>query len=131
MSDDEDRGESPDYEVGYRKPPRHSQYKLGQSGNLKGRPRRARNLSTLLGDALNERLVVTERGRRRTKSVLEVIVAQLLKQSLGANLKATAMTLSLVAQLESAAAAQGVAAEVLSEADHEVMRSLIERMKGD
>lgn len=27
-----------DYEVGYKKPPKHSQFKKGQSGNPKGRP---------------------------------------------------------------------------------------------
>jgi hypothetical protein len=31
-----------DYEVGYGKPPKHAQYKAGQTGNRKGRPRRAR-----------------------------------------------------------------------------------------
>src|SRR5215213_6143909 len=29
------------YEVGYRKPPRHTQFKPGQSGNPKGRPRQS------------------------------------------------------------------------------------------
>ncbi len=32
-----------EYEVGYKRPPKHTQFKLGQSGNMKGRPKGTRN----------------------------------------------------------------------------------------
>ena len=35
-----------DHDAGYGKPPRHSRFKKGQSGNPKGRPRGSRNFST-------------------------------------------------------------------------------------
>src|SRR6516164_11142205 len=57
-----------DYEVGYRKPPRHTRFNKGQSGNPKGRPGGAKNLSTLLSEALNEPVIVAENGGRRTIS---------------------------------------------------------------
>ena len=43
-----------DYEVGYGKPPRHTRFTKGQSGNPRGRPPGAKNLKTLLSEALNE-----------------------------------------------------------------------------
>ena len=57
-----------DYEVGYGKPPRHTRFKKGQSGNPRGRPSGSKNLKTLLNEALNERVVVTEEGGRRNTS---------------------------------------------------------------
>jgi hypothetical protein len=54
-----------DYEVGYGKPPCQTRFRKGQSGNPKGRTAGDKNLSTLLREALNEHVVVTENGRRR------------------------------------------------------------------
>ena len=41
-----------DYEVGYGKPPRHSRFVKGRSGNPRGRPPGTKNLKTLLSEAL-------------------------------------------------------------------------------
>ena len=48
-----------EYEVGYRKPPKHTQFKPGQSGNPKGYKKHLKSLKTLLMEALNERILVT------------------------------------------------------------------------
>ena len=40
------------YGIGYGKPPKHAQWKKGQSGNPKGRPRRDRNVSALVAALL-------------------------------------------------------------------------------
>jgi hypothetical protein len=40
---DPSTADTPDYEIGYRKPPKSSRFKPGQSGNLKGRPKGAQN----------------------------------------------------------------------------------------
>ena len=52
-----------DYEVGRGKPPVHSRFKKGQSGNPRGP--RPKNLPALLVEALNEPMVVTIDGERR------------------------------------------------------------------
>ena len=41
-----------DYEVGYGKPPKSGQFKPGQSGNPKGRPKGAKNFKTELATVL-------------------------------------------------------------------------------
>jgi hypothetical protein len=56
---------SSDYDVGYGKPPKSTRFKKGQSGNRKGRPRGSLNLKTDLEEELQERVTVSERGRKR------------------------------------------------------------------
>src|ERR1700739_4334618 len=69
------------YEVGYGKPPRHSRFRKGQSGNPRARPPGAKNLKTLLNDALNEPVIVTENGGRRKLTKREAIIKQVVNQS--------------------------------------------------
>jgi hypothetical protein len=52
-----------DYKVGPGKPPLHTRFKKGQSGNPLGR--QAKNLPALLIEALNQPVAITENGRRR------------------------------------------------------------------
>jgi len=70
MSPDNERH----YEVGYGKPPRHTRFKKGQSGNPRGRPCGSKNLSSLLSEALNEPVIVAENGRRRKISKRQAII---------------------------------------------------------
>ena len=70
-----------DYEVGYGKPPRHTRFKKGQSGNPRGRCAGSKNLSGLLSGALNELVVVAENGGRRKISKRQAIIKQLVNRS--------------------------------------------------
>ena len=54
-----------EYEVGYRKPPKTTQFKAGKSGNPKGRPRGSTNLATDLSAELSEQITVREGGQAR------------------------------------------------------------------
>src|SRR5438552_18856055 len=89
-----------DYEVGYGKPPRHSRFKTGQSGNPRGRAPGAKNLRTLLSEALNECVIVTENGGRRKVTKREAIIKQLVNQSATADWRAIKILLDLIREIE-------------------------------
>src|SRR5438128_9975421 len=76
-----------DYEVGYGKPPRHTRFAKGQSGNPRGRPSGTKNLKTLLSEALNEPVIVTENGGRRKVSKRKAIITQLVNGSATADFR--------------------------------------------
>lgn len=121
--------EAPDsYAVGYGKPPRHSRFRQGRSGNPKGRPPRSKNMATLLAKALSERVAVTENGRRRTITKLEVIVAQLVNKSAAADPRSMTMLIGLLQELDAAATTRNPEPEGFAHADERVLQGLRERM---
>jgi hypothetical protein len=97
MPSDDER----DYEVGYGKPPPHTRFVKGQSGNSRGRPRGAKNMKTLLSKALNELVVVTDNGGRRKVSKREAIITQLVNRSAKADFKAIQILLGMIRDIES------------------------------
>src|SRR5437763_14241407 len=65
-----------DYEVGYRKPPGHTRFTKGRSSNPRGRSPGAKNLKTLLSEALNACVIVSDNGGRRKIPKREAIIPQ-------------------------------------------------------
>lgn len=53
-----------DYAIGYGKPPVHSRFRKGRSGNPKGRPKGRANLKTDLLAELTETIVIREGDRQ-------------------------------------------------------------------
>jgi len=126
-SDDDAR----DYKVGYKKPPLHSRFKKGQSGNPRGRPRGAKNFSSMLNDALNQPVFVTENGRRRKISKRELGIRQLVDKFAMAEMQATKMLLGLMLERERLmAAAPPAARPSLGAADEKVIDNLLKRLRG-
>jgi hypothetical protein len=91
-----------DYPVGFGKPLKHTQFRKGQSGNPKGRPRGSKDIATLIDNELEERVSATENGRTKTVSKLTALVKQLVNQAVSGNLAATKMLLPQMERREEA-----------------------------
>jgi Family of unknown function (DUF5681) len=91
------------YAIGYGKPPAGRPFQKGQPGNPRGRRRDARNLTTSLRKALDDKVVVTDRGRRRRIAKRESQIGQLVAQ---ADPAATKLVLDPVAGDRAAGAAR-------------------------
>ena len=117
-----------DYEVGRGKPPVHTRFKKGQSGNPRGP--RPKNLPALLVDALNEKVVVTIDGERQEITKREAIVTQLVNESTRANLRATKMLTDMLKDAEKkAGAAPPPEPSPFAPTDKEVVKSFVERVR--
>jgi hypothetical protein len=75
-------------EVGYRRPPEHSQFKPGRGGNVKGRPKGARNFKTDLRETLNSLVKVTRNGKRTRISTQEAALLRLREKALSGDSRA-------------------------------------------
>jgi hypothetical protein len=84
-----------DYEVGYKKPPKHSRFKKGQSGDPAGRPRVGKDATTQLRAALDERVTVIENGRRVKISKLQAMLKQLANRAAQGDPRATQTVLRM------------------------------------
>jgi Family of unknown function (DUF5681) len=118
-----------DERVGYGRPPLATRFRPGQSGNPRGRPKGARNLSTIIAAALNERVAITENGRRRHISKLEAAVKQLVNRAASGEARATQLLLALAQANE--ARPTRADAEPFEEADAIVMAELARRLGRD
>jgi hypothetical protein len=121
-----------DYEVGYRKPPRQTRFTKGQSGNPRGRSPGAKNLKTLLSDALNEFVIVTENGGRRKITKREAIITQLVNRSASADFRALKILLDMVRDIEGQTEPASPETAEFSETDAKVLEQLRSRFsKGE
>lgn len=84
---DDDGNPDRDYEVGYGRPPKHTQFKPGQSGNRRGRPKKSKDLAKLIDAELDEIIPTGGSGRRKHMSKREALVKQLVNLAIKGNAK--------------------------------------------
>ena len=97
MSESDQTGGKPNGAVGYGRPPVNSQFKPGQSGNPKGRPKGSKNFATRFAEALSKPIRVRDRnnGKIRTLSKLDVMIEAITAKAMAGDPKAFATVIQL------------------------------------
>ena len=93
---------SASYEVGYRKPPRHTQFHKGQSGNPGGRPRRlpAERLEELALHEAYRTTIVMEDGHAMPMPAIQAVLRSQLQSAAGGNVRAQRDILAMIRDIE-------------------------------
>jgi hypothetical protein len=93
------RPTSDDNDVGYGKPPRANQFKPGQSGNPKGRPKGAKSEATILHELLQQKIDLNHRGKTRKITILEAMLRRIAEDSLKGNTRSAAFLLNRLREM--------------------------------
>jgi hypothetical protein len=133
MTGDDNRSQRPRYRerqsarparVGYGRPPEH-QFRPGVSGNPRGRPRGAKNESTILREILARKIAHRMGGRVRKITVLEGILLRITDDSLRGNIKSAAFVLNRYAAMVSGE----LQVQDLSDDDRQVLEAFARRLQ--
>ena len=88
------------HDVGYCKPPLHTRFRKGQSGNPKGRGKGTKNFATTLMKAMSEPVTINENGNRKKISKLAAAVTQLANDAARGDKKSIQLTFAWLQTLE-------------------------------
>ena len=119
--------DEPAENVGPGRPPRHTRFKPGQSGNPGGRPKGSKNFATILQQQLRKKVTITEDGKPKRVTVQEVIARRLANDSM----KGTTKAMELLIRLISAKSDEGAGNDAAREAvlpDKEALRRIKKRI---
>jgi len=87
-------------EKGYKRAPKAHQFKSGQSGNPRGRPKGTRNLSTDLAEISSRRVSIRENGKERRISRQEAILLSLYTKALHGDVRAAMSIINMLMKLQ-------------------------------
>jgi hypothetical protein len=100
-----------DYEVGYKRPPKETRWKKGQTGNPARRyPARSLSALEMIDRQLLRPVEIVEKGETKNVTALEVILLQLWRQELAGDRRALGVRLKYEG-IAREKAAQGVEIE--------------------
>lgn len=123
------RDTAPSYTVGYGRPPVHSRFQQGHSGNPKGKPRGRKSYKAIVAATLHEKITVqTPRGKKRMTK-LEALIQTNMNNALKGDPKATDHILKIAREYglasEVAEPIDAAAADHLREEDEAILARYI------
>jgi len=101
MSESDQSDDKQNSAVGYRRPPVNRQFKPGQSGNPRGRPKGSKNFPTMFAEAMSRPVTVRDKkGKIRTLSKQELMVEVMVNKAVAGDPKAFAAVVQFAEKFE-------------------------------
>jgi hypothetical protein len=112
-------------DTGYKKPPKHSQFQKGLSGNSAGRPRGSKNTLKLLNDVLEQKITVTQDGKPINISKKLAMLMQLVNSAVKGDIKAISALFPYLLQIDIKDEEKEQAVQALSQTDSEIIEMFL------
>ncbi|MEM8581270.1 MAG: DUF5681 domain-containing protein [Pseudomonadota bacterium] len=112
-----------DYDVGYGKPPKSGQFKNGQFGNPKGRPKGAKGFTASLKREMEAPISIQEKGQKLSVSKAAAAAKRLMNKALEGDITALKMLAAFDQDFEARAVSETAEAVLKpAQVDHAILR---------
>ncbi len=127
--DETDDAAGPAYEVGPGRPPKHTQFRPGASGNPKGRPKGSVNMRTRVTHQLRQWVTITRNGQKVKIRKADLIALQIVDAAAKGDLKA-AMAAVRLDDEAAIALSKDSSEEAFVQPTQENLRFILNRLSG-
>jgi Family of unknown function (DUF5681) len=115
--------------VGYKKPPQHSQFQPGKSGNPRGKQKGVRNFSSDVKRTLEVPVRLNEQGKPRRVSTQEAALLRLREKALKGDARSIVQILELAKIFNNSFAVESVGDEALAAEDQAILDAYAEEVR--
>ena len=116
-------------ETGYKKPPQHSRFQPGRSGNPHGKQKGVRNLGSDVKRTLEVPVRLNEQGRARRVSTQEAALLWLWEKALNGDASSLDRFLELAKIFNNGAAVESIGDEALAAEDQAILDAYAEEVR--
>ena len=117
------------FAVGYKKPPQHSRFQPGRSGNPRGKQKGVRNFGTDVKRTLEVPVRLNDQGRARRVSTQEAALLRLREKALKGDARSIVQILELAKIFNNSTAAESVGSDALAAEDQAILDAYAEEVR--
>ena len=117
------------FAVGYKKPPQHSRFQPGRSGNPHGKQKGVRNLGSDVKRTLEVPVRLNEQGRARRVSTQHAVLLRLREKALNGDARSIVQILELAKIFNNSTAVESVGDKALAAEDQAILDAYAEEVR--
>lgn len=121
--------ETSDDAVGYKKPPRHSRFQPGKSGNPRGKQKGVRNFGTDVKRTLEVLVRLNDQGRARRVSTQEAVLLRLREKALKGDARSLVQFLELAKIFNNTTAVESIGDKALATEDQAILDAYAQEVR--